>query len=256
VIQLESVGKTYGGRRGDVEAVRDVNLSLRQGSITAIVGPSGCGKSTLLHMIAGLYQPTAGQIVASGKVVRALNTSVGYMTQKDNLFPWLSVRDNVALPLEFAGVSKAERSRRAGEVLQRVGLTGFEDRYPSELSGGMRKRTALARMLIHETKTFLLDEPFGALDPQLKLAMQALLLDLWREGGQTIAFVTHDLIEAITLADRVVVVTKRPARIALELEIDLSYPRDVADLRFTERFKTFYDTLWERLRLEYEEAVL
>ena len=256
MIELQGIRKTYRGRRGDTEAVRDVDLVLREGSITALVGPSGCGKSTLLHVIAGLYLPSSGRVVCDGAVIDTLNRNVGYMTQKDNLFPWLSVRDNVAMPLEFDGVPASERRKRAGEVLGRVGLAGFEDRYPSELSGGMRKRTALARMLIHDTRTFLLDEPFGALDPQLKVAMHGLLLDLWAEGKQTIVFVTHDLIEAVSLADRVVVLTKRPARIAFDQPIDLPYPRDVANVRFSERFRELYDILWEQLRVEYEEAGL
>jgi NitT/TauT family transport system ATP-binding protein len=253
VIELRAVHKTFDKGADPVEAVRGVDLAVAAGSIVALIGPSGCGKSTLLHMIAGLYEPTSGQVVYAGRRVSSVNTAVGYMTQKDSLLPWRTVQDNVALPFELAGQSRAERRGRAREILDRVGLGGFETRYPSELSGGMRKRAALARMLLYRPETFLLDEPFAALDAQLKLAMHALLLRLWAEGKQTIVLVTHDLVEAITLSDRVVVLTRRPSRILLDQPVDLPRPRDVLNVRFTERFKEIYDILWERLRLEYEE---
>jgi NitT/TauT family transport system ATP-binding protein len=256
VLELQRVGKTFRAKNALVEASRDVDLSVAPGSITALVGPSGCGKSTLLHMIAGLYRPTSGSILQDGVPVTDVNPNVGYMTQKDNLFPWMSVRRNVAMPLEFAGVPAEVRRDRTDAVLRAVGLDGFADRYPTELSGGMRKRTSLARMLLYEPRTFLLDEPFGTLDPQLRLAMHQLLIELWLKGKQTIVLVTHDLEEAIALAQRVVVLTRRPARVAHEQEIDLPYPRDVRNIRFTERFKQLYDTLWERLRAQYEEGLL
>jgi NitT/TauT family transport system ATP-binding protein len=178
------------------------------------------------------------------------------MTQKDTLFPWRTVRNNVALPSELAGQGKTERHREAIDILGRVGLDGFENRYPSELSGGMRKRAALARMLTYRPETFLLDEPFGALDAQLKLAMHELLLRLWSEDKQTILVVTHDLVEAITLSDRVIVLTRRPSRIILDQKVDLPRPRDVLNVRFTPRFKEIYDQLWDFLRVEYEEERL
>jgi len=175
------------------------------------------------------------------------------MTQKDNLLPWRTVRDNVAFPLELAGIGKAERVRRGDDVIRHVGLDGFEERYPSELSGGMRKRAALGRMLLYGAETALLDEPFGALDAQLKLAMHDLMLRLIAENRQTVVLVTHDLMEAVTLADRVFVCTRRPAMMALEQRIDLPRPRDVLNIRFSNAFKDHYDALWERLRLEYQE---
>jgi len=175
------------------------------------------------------------------------------MTQKDNLLPWRSVRDNVAFPLELAGVPQAERARRADEVIRHVGLEGFEDRYPNELSGGMRKRACLGRMLLYGAETALLDEPFAALDAQLKLAMHDLMLRLVAENKQTVILVTHDLMEAVTLADRVLVCTRRPATIAMEQRIDLARPRDVLNVRFSNAFKEHYDALWERLRVEYQE---
>ncbi|MGA7344021.1 MAG: ABC transporter ATP-binding protein [Pseudolabrys sp.] len=233
--------------------MRDVNLKISHREIVAIIGPSGCGKSTLLNMIAGIYPPTKGQIFYKGERVSDLNTDVGYMTQKDNLLPWRNVRDNIAFPLELAGQSRSEREARAEVVIKGVGLDGFQRRFPSELSGGMRKRVSLARMILYGAETALLDEPFAALDAQLKLAMHDLLLQLAAENKQTVIFVTHDLMEAVTLADRVIVCTRRPAMIALEQKISLTRPREVLNVRFTNQFKEHYEALWERLRLEYQE---
>ncbi|MET0634215.1 MAG: ABC transporter ATP-binding protein [Xanthobacteraceae bacterium] len=253
MIDIRHVSKSFHKRDAVVDAVRDMTLTVERQEIVAVIGPSGCGKSTLLNMIAGLYAPTRGHIVYKGAAVKDVNTDVGYMTQKDHLLPWRNVRDNVAFPLELAGVAKAERARRADQVIAHVGLEGFEDRFPSELSGGMRKRACLARMLLYGAETALLDEPFAALDAQLKLAMHDLVLRLADENKQTVVLVTHDLMEAVTLADRVLVCTRRPATVALEQRIDLKRPRDVLNVRFSNEFKEFYDTLWERLRLEYHE---
>jgi sulfonate transport system ATP-binding protein len=253
MIDIRDVSKSFHKRDAVVDAVRDMNLTVERQEIVAVIGPSGCGKSTLLNMIAGLYAPTRGHIVYKGAAVNDVNTDVGYMTQKDNLLPWRNVRDNVAFPLELAGVAKAERTRRADQVIAHVGLEGFEDRFPSELSGGMRKRACLARMLLYGAETALLDEPFAALDAQLKLAMHDLVLRLADENKQTVVLVTHDLMEAVTLADRVLVCTRRPATVALEQRVDLKRPRDVLNVRFSNEFKEFYDALWERLRIEYHE---
>ncbi|MBV9260564.1 MAG: ABC transporter ATP-binding protein [Pseudolabrys sp.] len=253
MIEVRHVSKRF--RRGDsvVEALKDFDLTIARREIVAVIGPSGCGKSTLLNIIAGLYAPSKGRVVYKGAPVGDVNTDVGYMTQKDNLLPWRNVRDNVAFPLELAGKTKSEREARADEVIKHVGLDGFELRYPHELSGGMRKRACLARMILYGAETALLDEPFAALDAQLKLVMHDLLLKLAAENEQTVVFVTHDLMEAVTLADRVIVCTRRPAMIALEQKIPLARPRDVLNMRFTNEFKEIYDTLWERLRLEYQE---
>jgi NitT/TauT family transport system ATP-binding protein len=253
MIDIRHVSKFF--RRGDhvVEALHDFSLTIDKREVVAVIGPSGCGKSTLLNMIAGLYAPSKGRVVYKGSPVTDVNTDVGYMTQKDNLLPWRNVRDNIAFPLELAGVDKAEREARAVAVMKQVGLDGFETRFTSELSGGMRKRACLARMMLYGAETALLDEPFAALDAQLKLAMHDLLLRLAAENEQTVVFVTHDLMEAVTLADRVIVCTHRPAMIALEQWVDLPRPRDVLNVRFTNAFKEHYDTLWERLRLEYQE---
>lgn len=256
MIQLQGVAKTFVKDRKEVAAVGGIDLAIPDRSIVALIGPSGCGKSTILNMIAGLCLPTAGRVLYRGRPLTGVNTDVGYMTQKDNLFPWRTIRDNVALPLELAGRPARERARAADRVLAALGLSGFEDRYPGELSGGMRKRACLARILLYAPATLLLDEPFAALDAQLKLLMHDLLLRLWAENRQTIVLVTHDLVEALTLADRVVVCTRRPATVALEQEVDLPRPRDVLEVRFTEHFRELYQTVWGRLRREYDEVGL
>jgi NitT/TauT family transport system ATP-binding protein len=256
MIELQGISKTFGHGAGQVRAVTNVNLDIRPQSIIALIGPSGCGKSTLLNMVAGLYNPSAGRVVYEGNPVFDVNTDVGYMTQKDNLLPWRDVLDNVALPLELIGVPRSERHDRARAIIAEVGLGGFEQKFPSSLSGGMRKRVSLARMLLYEPKTLLLDEPFAALDAQLRIVMHDLLLRLWTQHKQTILLVTHDLVEAITLADRVVVFTKRPATVALDQLIEIPRPRDVREVRFSQEFHHFYNLIWERLRQEYDEEKL
>ncbi|HXX26489.1 MAG TPA: ABC transporter ATP-binding protein [Pseudolabrys sp.] len=253
MIELRHVSKSFRKKDVLIDAVRDIDVTIAPKEVVAVIGPSGCGKSTLLNMIAGLYAPTSGAIIYKGARVADVNTDVSYMTQKDNLLPWRTVRDNIAFPLELAGVGKSERLDRADRVIKHVGLDGFEHRHPHELSGGMRKRACLARMMLYGAETALLDEPFAALDAQLKLAMHDLLLRLATEAGQTVVLVTHDLMEAVTLADRVLVCTRRPAMVALEQRIDLERPRDVLNVRFTNAFKEHYDALWERLRVEYQE---
>lgn len=255
-IALEGLRKTFSRENEHVEAVASVDLEIEREEIVALIGPSGCGKSTLLHVIAGLYEPTAGRVFYGGAEVTSVNTAVGYMTQKETLLPWRTVQDNIALPLEITGVSKKERFQRAQHFIDQMGLSGFERRYPSELSGGMRKRAALARMLLYSPETLLLDEPFGALDAQLKIAMHELLLGLYEKHRQTIVLVTHDLMEAVTLADRVIVLTNRPARVTFMQHIPLPRPRDVHNIRFTNKFKELYDVVWERLRSQYLEERL
>jgi NitT/TauT family transport system ATP-binding protein len=256
MIELQSIQKTFRRRSDAVQAVAGVDLSIEPGSIVALIGPSGCGKSTLLNMIAGLYNPDGGRVLYNGKRVRTVNTDVGYMTQKDNLLPWRTVIDNVGLPLEIGGISVAQRRKTAEAMIAHVGLSGFEDKYPRELSGGMRKRACLARMLVYEPQALLLDEPFAALDAQLRIAMHDLLLRLWEEKHQSIILVTHDLVEAVTLADRVVVFTRRPARVFFQYTIDIERPRNVHDVRFTPKFRDIYDAIWEQLRKEYSEEKL
>ena len=235
-------------------AVEDVELAVRPGEIVTLVGPSGCGKSTLLNMAAGLFAPTRGAVRYGGTAVAGLNHSVGYMTQQDHLLPWRTTLDNIALPLELRGEARDRRIARALDLVRVVGLQGFERHFPSQLSGGMRKRCALARLLAYDPETLLLDEPFGALDAQLRLGLQAELLRLVRELGKTALFVTHDLDEAIALADRCVVFQGRPGRIVEQITVDLPPDRDLLALRLLPRYVELTQRLWRRMAPELARA--
>jgi len=239
------------GAAPDVTALDGVTLSVAPQDFVALVGPSGCGKSTVLNLIAGLLAPTAGTVTYGGRPVTGVNTRVGYMTQKDTLLPWRTTRGNVAIAFELGARKRCDNvAERIQRYITMVGLEGFEHHYPSQLSGGMRKRVLLARTLIYEPETILMDEPFGALDAQLKLVMQGELLRIWGETRNTVVFVTHDLGEAITLADRVMIFTGRPGRIKAVQEIDIPRPRDVFSVRFSPRYAELYEMLWETLRGE------
>jgi len=227
-----------------------VDLTVSKGDFVAFVGPSGCGKSTLLNMIAGIIEPTAGKILHEGQVVQGVNQRVGYMTQTDSVLPWRTVYENIELPLTFRPFSAAQRRERVEAMMKAVDLTGFADSFPNELSGGMRKRVALAQVLVYEPGTLLMDEPFGALDAQLKLMMQRRLLDIWQETGKTVIFVTHDLSEAVTLAQRVVVFSGRPGHIKAIEQINIPFPRDPFKVRFEPEFQASYERLWSILAPE------
>ncbi len=229
--------------------LKDVSLRANPGEFIALVGPSGSGKSTLLNLLAGLLKVTSGDVIFQGKPVKDINTQVGYVTQRDNLVPWRTVEGNLALPLEIRKVSRFEREARVHDAIKQVGLTGFGKHYPTELSGGMRKRVTLARALIYGANTLLMDEPFGALDAQLKLVIEDELMTLWHEAHPTILYVTHDLTEAITLADRVVVFSARPAQILAIEDIDIPRPRDLNATRFLPYFRDVHEKLWAQLKI-------
>ena len=248
VLEWQNVRKVFVREGRAVEAVADVSLDIRRGEFVSLVGPSGCGKSTLLNMTAGTMPIDGGRVIYDGEPVTAVNRRVGYITQKDNLLPWRTVRENVALPLEIRGVPPAERDARVRTLIERVGLGGFEDHYPRELSGGMRKRVTLIRTLVYDPETLLMDEPFGALDAQLRLVMQDELLKIWSGSGKTIVFVTHDLAEAIALSDRVVVLSRRPARVKLVAEVPLPRPRDVFEMSHGPAAAALHRQLWDALR--------
>lgn len=234
-------------------AVDGIRLTVPTGRFITIIGPSGCGKSTLLNMAAGLLRPTQGRVLHRGRPIDGVNTTVGYLTQHDHLLPWRSLEKNVGLALEVQGVNVRERKRRVEEMLSLVGLEGFAKSYPAQLSGGMRKRAALARLLIYEPETLLMDEPFGALDAQLRLVLQAELLRLWESKKKTVLFVTHDLEEAILMADEVVVFGTKPGRIIHTETVDLPRPRDLAALRADPRFTVIWKRLWSLIESQLPE---
>ena len=252
MIRLAAVTKEFAARGARTEALQPLDLEIRREEFVALVGPSGCGKSTVLNLVAGILAPTSGRVLYDGRPVEGPNRRVGYMTQKDTLLPWRTAADNIGLALELAvhAVDKAERARRVAEMIELVGLEGFERHYPGELSGGMRKRVALARSLIYRPETLLMDEPFGALDAQLKLLMHDLLQRLTQQRNMTVVFVTHDLAEAIALSDRVCVMSARPGRIRVAQDIELPRPRDVFKVRFSPVFSELHEKLWDELKDE------
>jgi sulfonate transport system ATP-binding protein len=254
MITFDHVGKRFFKKGKPLQALGDGHFTVKAGEFVSVVGPSGCGKSTLLNITAGLMKPSSGHVLYRGRPVKAVNTSVGYVTQKDTLLPWRTVRQNVAIALEIRRSAKGEREDRVDRILEKVGLSEFKNHYPAELSGGMRKRVVLARALIYEPETLLMDEPFGALDAQLKLVLHEELLRLWSDTGMTIVFVTHDLAEAVTLSDRVVVLSARPGVIRTIQEIDIKRPRNVFEVRFDDRFRDLNHELWEILQHDIREG--
>jgi NitT/TauT family transport system ATP-binding protein len=261
VIEARDVFKVFVARGGGdgrraFLALRDVTLDIAQGQFVSLVGPSGCGKSTLLNMVAGLVRPTEGEVRYKGRPVAGVNTDVGYITQDDNLLPWRTLRENVELALEFRRVPAARRRDLAAKHIAMVGLAGFESHYPHELSGGMRKRTSLVRTLIYEPDVVLMDEPFGPLDAQTRVILQDELLKLWTGSGLTVLFVTHDLVEAIALSDRVVLFSRAPGTIKRVYDVPIPRPRDVFHIHAHPRFPEFYDRLWRDLKEEISEMGL
>lgn len=254
-IELRQASKTFdtpsGGR---YQALRALDLAVADGEFCAVVGPTGCGKSTTLTLVAGLEGPTTGEVLVHGAPVRGIGRDVGFMFQNDAVFPWKSVLDNVLAGPKFRGRPMKQARVEARDWLRRVGLSGFEDRYPHQLSGGMRKRVALAQSLINEPRILLMDEPFGALDVQTRAIMSDELLTLWDITKPAVIFVTHDLEEAIALADKVVVLTAGPATVKDVFTIDLPRPRTVQEIRFEQDFVDLYQGIWQSLRDEVDIA--
>jgi NitT/TauT family transport system ATP-binding protein len=255
-IDLDGVTKRFTTPNGSVyTALSDLDLQVAPGEFCAIVGPTGCGKSTTLTLVSGLERPSLGTVTVHGDPVSGITPGVGFVFQNDAVLPWKSVLDNVALGPRFRGTSKSTANAAARDWLRRVGLSGFEDRFPHQLSGGMRKRVALAQSLINEPQILLMDEPFSALDVQTRAIMSNELLQLWDLTRPAVVFVTHDLEEAIALADKVVVMTAGPGgTVKATYDIDLPRPRVVQEIRFEPRFVALYHQIWEALRSEVDIA--
>lgn len=224
-LEVRSLSMAFSSASGVVSALTPVSFALEEGAFISVIGPSGCGKSTLFNIIAGLQLPSGGAVLIDGEDATGTIGRVGYMLQKDMLLPWRTVLDNVVLGMEIKGVPRARARATALPYLDRYGLGGFEDRYPRELSGGMRQRAALLRTLLLDTDVILLDEPFGALDAQTRASMQEWLLQIWGDFRKTVIFVTHDVEEAIYLSDEILVMSARPGQIIDRLDVALSRPR-------------------------------
>ncbi|HTO12259.1 MAG TPA: ABC transporter ATP-binding protein [Candidatus Binatia bacterium] len=248
---IEAVSRTFPGVHGGppTRALEPTSLAVADNDFICVLGPSGCGKSTLLRIVAGLDTPTTGRVVLDGAPVTGPGAERGMVFQSYTLFPWLTVTENICFGLREKGVPAAEQARRAAHYVARVGLEGFERHYPKMLSGGMQQRTALARALANDPKILLLDEPFGALDNQTRSLMQELLLSIWEAERTTVLFVTHDIDEAIFMANRVAVMTARPGRIKTDLTIDLAHPRHYT-VKTSPEFSAYKARLTEEIRAE------
>lgn len=249
-VEVDGLSVRFETPQGLRSALEDVTFALPRGQFCAVVGPSGCGKSTALNVIAGLQPSAAGEVRVFGEAVRSVSLNVGYLFQKDALLPWKSVLQNVMLPLTFRRVPPLEAKERARDWLARVKLKGFEDYYPHQLSGGMKKRVALATVFVYSPPLLLMDEPFAALDVQTRNLMENELLDLWFDQRPTVLFVTHDLEEAIGLSDSVFVFTAGPGRVKGRYDINLPRPRNLTEIRFAESFQQQYRQIWSDLRGE------
>ena len=253
-LALEGISCTFASREDPSRpytAVRDTTLRVADGEFVSVVGPTGCGKSTLLNVAAGLLAPSEGSVRVRGEPLAGINRQAGYMFQADALMPWRNAIDNVTAGLEFRGVPREEARAKGEDWLRRVGLAGFANRYPHQLSGGMRKRVALAQMLILDPRILLMDEPFSALDVQTRQLMENELLELWSADRKSVVFITHDLEEAISLSDRVVVLSAGPETHPIgEFTIDMPRPRDVSEVRLTPRFIELHAQIWHAMKEE------
>lgn len=250
-IEIHDVTQRFRTPTGDsFSAIEEINLEIREGQFVAIVGPSGCGKSTLLNIISGLLPPSQGTVLVKGDPVEGVQQHVGYMPARDSLLPWRSVQRNVEFPLEIQRrLTEDERTERVLNLLDSVGLAGFADYYPHAISQGMRQRVAIARTFATQPEILLLDEPFSALDAQTRVVIQDLFLSIWEREHRTVVLITHDVAEAVALADRVVVMTPRPGRIKSTYEIDLTRPRSVEHLMFEEaQFQRHLKQIWKDLQ--------
>jgi NitT/TauT family transport system ATP-binding protein len=255
-IAARGLSKTYRVQGREVAAVDQVSFDVAEGQFVALLGPSGCGKSTILNMIAGLLPRSGGDVLIDGAVAEPgqVNPKVGYVFQRDTVYPWRTVARNIGYGLEVGRVPRAERAGRVAEAIRAAGLDGFADAFPLTLSGGMRQRVALMRTLILQPEILLMDEPFGALDTHTKLEMHKILLEIWERQRQTVLFVTHDLGEALTLSDRIILLSARPGRIKDDFDVPFARPRDAVALRETQEFADAYTHIWHSLGEEFRKG--
>jgi NitT/TauT family transport system ATP-binding protein len=250
IIEFEHVSEVFKLEGNEIIVLDDMQLTVDRNKFTSIVGPSGCGKTTLLRLASGLVGCTGGRTLFKGKELLSLNQDVGFVTQDSNLFPWLTMIENIEFPLVIRGIPAGERRGKAQEWIHRMGLEGFERHYPFQLSGGMQKRASIARTMIYEPDVILMDEPFGSLDAQTRMSLQKGLLDLWNRDKKTILFVTHDLVEAIALSDTIVVMTKRPGKVKDIFPVPLARPRNVFEIYVEPGFEETYSKLWNHFKAE------
>ena len=255
MIELDGVWKEFAKGERRVLALQDIGLRVAEREFVAILGPSGCGKSTLLNMVAGFDLPTRGSVKVAGETIIAPAPSRGVVFQEPALFPWLTVMDNVVFGPKTVGQRAADYRARAAQIIEQIGLSGFEASYPAELSGGMRQRVGIARVLIMEPRVLLMDEPFGSLDAQTRSLMQELLLGLWQRHQQTVLFITHDIEEALLLADRVCVMTARPGRIKKSIPVPMPRPRAI-ELTLSPEFNALRREVLELIREESVRAAM
>jgi NitT/TauT family transport system ATP-binding protein len=235
--------------------ISDLSFKVPRGKFVSVVGPSGCGKSTLLQMAAGLLKPTGGTVEHNGERVRGVNRRIGFVPQQAQLFPWKTMSENIEFPLLLRNVDSSSRRARASEVIRKVDLVGFENHYPHQLSRGMQKRASIARMLIYQPDTVLMDEPFGALDAQTRMVMQNDLQAMLFQDGPSVLFVTHDITEAVMLSDSIIVMSRRPAAVLAEIAVDLPRPRNVFEPHATEGFAEVYDRIWSIFRHQLKPEI-
>ncbi|KIZ47667.1 MULTISPECIES: ABC transporter ATP-binding protein [Rhodopseudomonas] len=254
VLSFDAIGQDFPtpGARSTIRVIDGISFEVGSGKFVAVIGPSGCGKSTLLQMAAGLLMPTRGGVRHRGRAVRDVNREVGFVPQQAQLFPWKTLAENVELPLLLRGIAAEERRHRVASALKAVGLDGFEHYFPGQLSGGMQKRGSIARTLIYRPDVILMDEPFGALDAQTRMVMQDDLQMLARDAAATVLFITHDITEAVLLADRVVIMSQRPSRLLANIEINLPRPRDVFEPFRNPGFDAAYDAVWSVFRSQID----
>ena len=252
-VHIDNVVKKFNGRNGEMVALNGVTLDIHDNEFICVVGPSGCGKSTLLNIIAGLLESTSGQVYCDGELVTGTGTERGVVFQQYALFPWLTVKKNVRFALEMKGIKGKEADDLAMQYLRKVDLEKFANHYPKELSGGMKQRVAIARAYAADPKVLLMDEPFGALDAQTRTQLQSELLETWEKDRKTCFFITHDVDEAIILAQKVIVMSARPGRVKAIIDIDIPYPRD-QETKMSPRFLELKNEIWSLVYQEYLEV--